>query len=97
MYVGIGVLELELPGVHDLKSKRRVVRGLVDRLHARHRISAAETGAQELWQRAEIGIAIVAAREADVQRMLDVVLELADNEAEAIVAGWEPQILEEAR
>lgn len=97
MFVGIGVLELELPGAHDLKSKRRVVRGLVDRLHARFRISAAETGAQELWQRAEIGVAVVGAREADVQRMLDVVLELADNESEAVVTGWEPQILEEAR
>ena len=95
MFVGIGVLELELAEVHDLKSKRRVVHSLVDRLHARHRISAAEVGAHDLWQRAEIGVAIVAASEADVQRMLDRVLEIADGETEATVIGWEPQILEE--
>ncbi|MGE0639211.1 MAG: DUF503 domain-containing protein [Thermoanaerobaculia bacterium] len=96
MFVGIGVLELELSEVHDLKSKRRVVHGLVDRLHARHRISAAEVGSLELWQRAEIGIAIVAAHEADVRRMLDHVLAIADDQSEATVTRWDPQILEES-
>lgn len=95
MYVGLGILDLELPHVHDLKSKRRVVRSLIDRLHNRHRISAAETGMQDRMQRAEVGIAIVTASEAEAQRLLDEVLRLADAEGEAIVIGWEPQILEE--
>jgi len=96
MYVGIGVLELGLPHVHDLKSKRRVVRSLVERLHARHRISAAETGAHDSWQHAVVGVALVAASEAEAQRLLDVVLELADAETESYVMNWSPQILEEA-
>lgn len=95
MYVGIGVLELSLPHVHDLKSKRRVVRGLVERLHARHRISAAETGAHDSWQKAEIGVALVAASEKEAQRLLDVVLAMADAETESFVMDWSPQILEE--
>lgn len=95
MYVGLGILDLELPHVHDLKAKRRVVRSLIDRLHARHRISAAETGLQDRLQRAEIGVALVAANEATAQQLLDEVLRLADNEGEAVVLGWEPQILEE--
>lgn len=95
MYVGIGILDLELPHVHDLKAKRRVVRSLIDRLHSRYRISAAETGMQERMQRAEVGIAIVTASEAEAQRLLDEVLRLADSEGEAVVIGWEPQILEE--
>lgn len=95
MYVGIGVLELNLPGAHDLKSKRRVVRGLVERLHARHRISAAETGAQDRWQHAEIGVALVAASEAEAQRLLDVVLAMAESGTESFVMSWNPQILEE--
>ena len=95
MYVGIGVLELGLPHVHDLKSKRRVVRGLVERLHARHRISAAETGAHDSWQHAVVGVALVAASEAEAQRLLDVVLETADAATESYVMSWNPQILEE--
>ena len=44
---------------------------------------------------AEIGVALVAANEATAQQLLDEVLRLADNEGEAVVLGWEPQILEE--
>ena len=96
MYVGIGVLELGLPHAHDLKAKRRVVRSLVERLHARYRISAAETGSQDSWQHAVIGVALVAASEAEAQRLLDLVLEVADAGAESYVMNWSPQILEES-
>ena len=95
MYVGLGILDLELPHVHDLKAKRRVVRSLIDRLHTRYRISAAETGMQDRMQRAEIGVAVVASSSSQAQQILDEVLRLADEEGEAVVLGWEPQILEE--
>ena len=96
MFVGLGILDLELPHVHDLKAKRRVVRSLIDRLHSsRHRISAAETGKHDRLQRAEIGVALVTSSEASAQKLLDEVLRLADEESEAVVLGWEPQILEE--
>ena len=71
MYVGLGILDLELPHVHDLKAKRRVVRSLIDRLHSRYRISAAETGMQDRLQRAEVGVAAVAASAAQAQQILD--------------------------
>lgn len=95
MIVGLGVLELHLPHAHDLKAKRRVVRSLVERLHARFRISAAETAWHDLHQRAEIGVALVARDGAEAERLLDEVLRLAELESEAEVAGWSPQILEE--
>ena len=96
MYVGLGILDLELPHVHDLKAKRRVVRSLIDRLHARHRISAAETGLHDRLQRAEIGVALVAANEADARsRCWTRCCGSPTSESEAVVLGWEPQILEE--
>jgi len=95
MYVGLGILDLELPHVRDLKAKRRVVRSLIDRLQTRHRISAAETGMQDRLQRAEIGVALVTRSAATAQQLLDEVLRLADEESEAVVLGWQPQILEE--
>jgi len=95
MIVGLGVLELHLPHAHDLKAKRRVVKSLVERLHARFRISAAETAWHDLHQRAEIGVALVARDAAEAERLLDEVLRLAELESEAEIAGWSPQILEE--
>ena len=94
MFVGYGALELLLPHAQDLKSKRRIVHGLVERLHARHRVSVAETGRQELLQRAEIGVAVVAKSAAEVERILEEVGRLAENGGEAVVREWEPTVVE---
>ena len=94
MYVGYGALELLLPHAHDLKAKRRIVHGLVQRIHARHRISVAETGRQDLMQRAEVGVAVVAKSAAEVERILEEVGRLAENGGAAVVLEWEPTVLE---
>ena len=91
MFVGIAVLDLHLPHARDLKAKRRVVRGLVDRLHARYRLSIAETANQDLHQRAEIGIAVVARDAAEVDRILEQVLGTVEDEPEAMVLEWSPR------
>ncbi|MCB1036409.1 MAG: DUF503 family protein, partial [Acidobacteria bacterium] len=59
MVVGVSVCELHLPGVRSLKGKRKIIKGLIERLHHRYRISIAETAFHDLHQRAEIGIAAV--------------------------------------
>lgn len=56
--------ELFLPDCRTLKQKRAIVRPIVDGLRRRYRVSAAEVGLLEKWQRADIGVAIVAGTEA---------------------------------
>ena len=51
--------ELHLEGCHSLKDKRQILKSLKDRLHHRFNVSAAETGHQELWQRAEVTACVV--------------------------------------
>jgi uncharacterized protein YlxP (DUF503 family) len=51
--------ELRIPGCRSLKEKRSVVRSLRDRLRSRFHISAAETGFQDVHDRAEITVAFV--------------------------------------
>jgi uncharacterized protein YlxP (DUF503 family) len=94
MLVAYGVLDLHLPHARDLKAKRRVVKGLVDRLHARFRISIAETGAQDLLQRAELGLAVVARDDGELERLLGRILATVEEEPEALVLDWSPTIVE---
>jgi uncharacterized protein YlxP (DUF503 family) len=96
MVVGVAVIELHLPHARSLKDKRRVVKSLIERLHARHRISVAETGFQDLHQRAEIGVAAVTRTAAEAEALLERVRRAADDESEAEILDWRPQILEEA-
>jgi uncharacterized protein len=95
MYVGYGALELHLPHARDLKAKRRVVRGLIDRLHARLRISVAETGHHDLHQRASVGVALVSRDLAELERLLDEVGRIADEEIEAVLLDWRPEVVHE--
>ncbi len=60
MVVGVAVWELHLADCRSLKDKRRVVKSLKDRLRSRFNVSVAETGHQELWQRAELACGVVA-------------------------------------
>lgn len=94
MFVAIVCCELHLPYSGSLKHKRRVVRSLVERLHQRYRISVAETGSQDLLQRAELGLAAVAGDERELRRLMDELRRLIDDEEEAVLLGWEPEFLE---
>jgi uncharacterized protein YlxP (DUF503 family) len=57
--VGIQVWELHLPNCHSLKEKRGVLKPLTAALQRELNVSVAETGHQDLWQRAEIACAAV--------------------------------------
>lgn len=70
MVVGLIAWELEIFGAQSLKDKRRVVRSLKDRLHARFNISVAETGHQDLWQRAELTACVVSGERRQVESVL---------------------------
>ncbi len=59
MVVGLMTWELHLAACHSLKDKRQILKSLKDRLHQRFNVSAAETDHQDLWQRAELTVAVV--------------------------------------
>jgi uncharacterized protein YlxP (DUF503 family) len=70
MVVGALVADVLLGDVRSLKQKRGVVRPIVAELRRRYEVAAAETGAQELYRRAEISVALVAGDHAHVVEVL---------------------------
>jgi uncharacterized protein YlxP (DUF503 family) len=66
--------ELSLPGCSSLKEKRSVIRSLRDRLRDKFNVSVAETALQDVHERAEITIALVASD----GKMAESVLQKAD-------------------
>ena len=71
MWIGWLEFDLLLGDVRSLKQKRSVVRPLVAELQRRFAVSAAESGSQELYRRAGIGLAVVAADRGHVVDVLD--------------------------
>ena len=71
MVVGVIGWELEIFGCQSLKEKRSVLRSLKDRLHNRFNVSVAETGHQDLWQRAELTACVVAGARRQAESVID--------------------------
>ena len=59
MVVGVLHLECGLPGTQSIKDKRRIVKAVLDRLHHRFNVAAAEVTHHESWRRAGLAIACV--------------------------------------
>lgn len=74
MVIGVLTLTLVLHDSHSLKDKRQVLKSAVEKVRNRFNVSVAETGSNDLWQRAEIGIAAVGNDKAFVNSVLDKVM-----------------------
>lgn len=92
------LLTIHLPGVQSLKEKRAVVRSLVARLRSRLDLTAAEVGAQDLLQRAEVGFAVVSGETATARRLAEETRRFIDLEllgkAEVVAAAIDETVLE---
>ena len=97
MLVGLSVFELHLPYSRSLKDKRRVVKSLVDKIHQRFRVSVTETDFHDLHQRAEISMAAVTNGEGEMENLMEAIRSLVENQPEAFLTRWDPQILEGVR
>ncbi len=60
MVIGVCTVALHIPGSQSLKDKRRVLRSLKEKLRQEFNLSVAEVEDNDLWQRATLGLAVVA-------------------------------------
>jgi uncharacterized protein YlxP (DUF503 family) len=81
--VGLVVWELHLPGCASLKEKRQVVKSLKDRLHRQFNLSVAETGHQDVLQRAELAACVVSGERRHADSVLGAADQLVEDEARA--------------
>jgi uncharacterized protein len=71
MLVGALRLTLHLPEPGSLKSKRHLIRSVVDRVKAKFNVSIAEVAENDLWQKSVVGVAAVGNDHAFVNEVLD--------------------------
>ncbi|MCK4739133.1 MAG: DUF503 domain-containing protein [Deltaproteobacteria bacterium] len=71
MVIGICHVEFLIHESCSLKSKRRVLKKIIANIQNRYNISVAEVGSNDLWQRGEIGIAVVGNDKAHLNSLLD--------------------------
>ena len=92
MVVGILRLTLLIAGARSLKDKRRALHKIVDRARSHFNVSAAEVGDNELWQKAQLGFAVVSNDRMFVNEVLDKVVRDVERMAVAEIVEREVEI-----
>ncbi len=92
MFVGKARIELHVPGARSLKDKRTVVRSLKDRIRQRALAAVAEVDHQDLWQRAALGVAVVAADHGQAAELLQTIRALVEGAPGAELLDWQESI-----
>jgi uncharacterized protein YlxP (DUF503 family) len=91
MVVGIGIITLRLHECGSLKSKRSIVKSIIGQLRNHFNASVAEVGANDLHQRAEIGVSLVGNDKPLINSKIDKLFNFVDclGLAEIIETEWE--------
>jgi uncharacterized protein YlxP (DUF503 family) len=66
-------LELRIPESRSLKAKRRVLKGISSMLTSTFPVAVAEVDHQDQWQRATLGVALVAPQAGQLERLIHAV------------------------
>ncbi|HWQ69700.1 MAG TPA: DUF503 domain-containing protein [Patescibacteria group bacterium] len=93
MTVGTCRVELHLAGNTSLKGKRRVVKGIKDRIRGRFNVSVAEVDRLDEWQRATLGIACISNNARLVDETLTKVVNLIETDADALILDYEIELM----
>jgi len=70
-FVAVLVIELHFPLAGSLKAKRKDLSSIKAQLHGRLGVAVAETGHQDLWQRAELTAALTAGSQSGLEASAD--------------------------
>lgn len=87
MTIGLLTLELSIPGSHSLKDKRRVVKGLKEKMRNRYNCSVAEIGEKDRWTYCRLAVCVVGDDSRFVNTQLNEIAHFAENHASALVTG----------
>jgi hypothetical protein len=93
MVIGVGAITLRLHECRSLKSKRKIVKSMIGKIRSSFNVSVAETGANDLHQRAEIGFVLVGNSAPLINSKIDKIFNLAESLGLAEIIDTEMEIL----
>jgi uncharacterized protein YlxP (DUF503 family) len=92
MFVGICKVEIFLPGLNSLKSKRRIINSIKSKIRSKFNVGISEIDFLDKWQRALLGIAAVSNDSKFLRATLSKVLEHIRDVSDINILDWSIQI-----
>jgi uncharacterized protein YlxP (DUF503 family) len=91
--IGTAVISVRLIGVQSLKEKRGILLSLLKRTRNKFNASVAEVGDQDLWQRAEIGVAVISSTVKHAQQQVQKIVRFIESEPRLEIISLSEEIL----
>lgn len=92
MVVGTLKIEFRLSENRSLKGKRKVVRSMVDKVKSKFNVAIAEVGANDKWQKIELGVCTVGNDRRHIDSSLNHILAFLDSLYLAQIVNTEMEI-----
>ena len=93
MVVGVGILTFRLHDCRSLKAKRSVVKAIISQLRNHFNASVAEVGANDIYERAEIGFSMSGSDHKVINAKVDKLINLAEDLGLAEMIDTEMEII----
>lgn len=87
MLVAVCQLELFLPESASLKQKRFVLQSLKTRIRQKFNYSVAEVDANDKWQKAVLGLSMIANERKILEQAYEKVLDLVESDGKAVLVN----------
>lgn len=79
MVVGVLRIRLLIDGNRSLKGKRRVIRPIIEHIRSKFGAAVAEIDDQDVWQSAQLGVALVGNDQKRINASLDKIINHVEN------------------
>lgn len=90
--VGVCSVELLIHETNSLKEKRHILKSIIERLKSRFNVSVAETGLNDKWQAAEIGISCVSNDRVLIDKTMNSVINFIENDYRVEISDYSIEI-----
>ncbi len=78
-HIALCTIELFIPESHSLKEKRHEIKSIIEKIRSRTNASCAETDFHDLWQRAQLTLALVSNDKIIIEKQLSLIRNIADS------------------
>lgn len=93
LITGICQLELRIYEANSLKSKRQVIRSIIEKLKSRFNISIAEVGFNDIWKSSLIGFACVTNSTAHANEIISKVIRFIEGDSRVEIIDYKIEFI----
>lgn len=93
MIIGICTCEIFIFNLNSLKSKRSVVKSIIEKSKNRFNISIAEVGDNDKWQKSIIAFSTISNEQKVVEETMDIVINFFDSYSEIEIISIKRELL----